>query len=148
DSMAVQKYDIQRPAADGGGFEERYWSPVNSPILDQRGRVAYIVHRVEDVTEFVRLNDLGTQQQRLREELTSRTAEMEVDVYRRAHEIAEANRRLSVANLELRRSETFLESVIENIPDRTQADDAFVAAGGEAGCADGAKTDFLWRVGD
>src|SRR5947207_2258670 len=31
DAMAVQKYDIQRPAAEGGDFEERYWSPVNSP---------------------------------------------------------------------------------------------------------------------
>ncbi len=27
DSMAVQKYDIPRPEAEGGGFEERYWSP-------------------------------------------------------------------------------------------------------------------------
>src|SRR5688572_22827970 len=29
DAMAVQKYDIRRPAEEGGGFEERYWSPVN-----------------------------------------------------------------------------------------------------------------------
>jgi PAS domain-containing protein len=27
DTMAVQKYDIRRPDAEGGGFEERYWSP-------------------------------------------------------------------------------------------------------------------------
>src|ERR1700745_4295332 len=27
DAMAVQKYDIRRPEAQGGGFEERYWSP-------------------------------------------------------------------------------------------------------------------------
>ncbi len=32
DVMAVQKYDIRRPAAEGGGFEERYWSPANSPV--------------------------------------------------------------------------------------------------------------------
>src|SRR5688572_28695535 len=29
-SMAVQKYDIKRPEAEGGGFEERFWSPFNS----------------------------------------------------------------------------------------------------------------------
>src|ERR1700734_1389515 len=29
DSMAVQKYDIRKPELEGGGFEERYWSPVN-----------------------------------------------------------------------------------------------------------------------
>jgi len=33
DAMAVQKYDIPRPASEGGGFEERYWSPFNSPVL-------------------------------------------------------------------------------------------------------------------
>src|ERR1700722_8884837 len=33
DVMAVQKYDICRPESQGGGFEERYWSPTNSPVL-------------------------------------------------------------------------------------------------------------------
>ena len=32
DAMAVQPYAIRRPAAEGGGFEERYWSPLNSPV--------------------------------------------------------------------------------------------------------------------
>lgn len=52
-AMAVQKYDIRRPT--GGGFEERYWSPVNSPVFGIGGRVAYLIHRVEDVTSIVRL---------------------------------------------------------------------------------------------
>src|SRR5437870_512376 len=47
DTMAVQKYDIRRPAEEGGGFEVRYWSPVNSPVLDKRRQLRYIVHRVE-----------------------------------------------------------------------------------------------------
>ncbi len=51
DKMALQKYDIPRPASGGGGFEERYWSPLNSPVLDSQGEVAWIIHRVEDVTE-------------------------------------------------------------------------------------------------
>ena len=51
DKMALQKYDIPRPASEGGGFEERYWSPLNSPVLDGRGKVTWIIHRVEDVTE-------------------------------------------------------------------------------------------------
>ena len=51
DAMALQKYDIPRPDSQGGGFEERYWSPLNSPVLDKRGEVAWIIHRVEDVTE-------------------------------------------------------------------------------------------------
>lgn len=55
DAMAIQKYDIQRPQSEGGGFEERYWSPLNTPILDNAGKIICIVHRVEGVTELVRL---------------------------------------------------------------------------------------------
>ena len=51
DTMAVQKYDIRRPDAEGGAYEERYWGAVNSPVLDASGRLLYIIHRVEDVTE-------------------------------------------------------------------------------------------------
>ena len=53
DSMDVQHYDIRRPADQGGDFEVRYWSPVNSPVLDSAGEVIYIIHRVEDVTDRV-----------------------------------------------------------------------------------------------
>lgn len=53
DVMAINRYPIARPLEAGGGFEERYWSIVNSPINDSEGEVAYIVHRVEDVTELV-----------------------------------------------------------------------------------------------
>jgi signal transduction histidine kinase/CheY-like chemotaxis protein len=63
DTMAVQKYDIRRPESEGGGFEVRYWSPHNSPVLDADGNLAGIIHRVEDVTEFVRLKELETEQQ-------------------------------------------------------------------------------------
>lgn len=51
DAMALQKYDILLPLAEGGGFAERYWSQHNTPVLDNRGEVAWIIHRVEDVTE-------------------------------------------------------------------------------------------------
>jgi PAS domain S-box-containing protein len=57
DKMALQKYDIPRPASEGDGFEERYWSPFNSPVLDSRGEVAWIIHRVEDVTERWKTED-------------------------------------------------------------------------------------------
>lgn len=50
--MPVQKYDVRRSEADGGGFEERHWTPTNSPVLKD-GRLMYIVQRVEDITAFV-----------------------------------------------------------------------------------------------
>jgi signal transduction histidine kinase len=103
DTMAVQKYDIRRPESEGGGFEERYWSPLNSPILDERGQVAFIVHRVEDVTDFVRLRQQGAESAKLTEELESRAEQMELEGFLRAQELEEANRKLRRANDELER---------------------------------------------
>ena len=94
DTMAVQKYDVRRPEEQGGGFEERYWSPVNSPVLGPDGKHTYIIHRVEDVTEFVRLKRRGSEQHRLTEEMRQQAATMEAEIFRRAQEIQEANRRL------------------------------------------------------
>ena len=53
DRQALQQHDIRRPVEDGGGFETRFWSPLNSPVLGEDGEVRYIIHRVEDVTELV-----------------------------------------------------------------------------------------------
>src|SRR3954451_23536212 len=39
DTVAVEKYDIRRPEEEGGGFELRYWSPRNSPVLDDYKRI-------------------------------------------------------------------------------------------------------------
>jgi signal transduction histidine kinase len=52
--MADQKYDIRRPEDQGGGFEVRYWRPVNVPVVDDDGSLGYLIHCVEDVTELVR----------------------------------------------------------------------------------------------
>jgi phosphoserine phosphatase RsbU/P len=51
DTMALQKYDI--PIGEDGTFEERWWSPINTPVFDAEGVVVQIIHRVEDVTELV-----------------------------------------------------------------------------------------------
>ncbi|MEU5643344.1 PP2C family protein-serine/threonine phosphatase [Streptomyces milbemycinicus] len=109
DSMALQKYDIPVPGDEGEGeagsdegegrgrrgrrgegrFEERYWSPINTPILGPDGSVQLIIHRVEDVTDFVR--------ERAQAPL-KRTAEMDVDLRTRARELQEVNERLREAH--------------------------------------------------
>src|SRR5579859_7691507 len=91
DTMAVQKYDIRGP---DGGFEVKYWSPKNLPVLSESGEIAYILHRVEDVTELVRASEVG-------EELRDRTQAMEREVIKRSRELAEANRGLRDANVKL-----------------------------------------------
>jgi PAS domain S-box-containing protein len=98
DTMAVQKYDIRRPDDEGGGFEVRYWSPRNSPVLGARGELEYIVHQVEDVTEFVRLQERGSEQEAVADELRERTQAMEQEILRRSAELQEANVQLRAAN--------------------------------------------------
>jgi signal transduction histidine kinase/CheY-like chemotaxis protein len=84
DTMAVQKYDIPRPAEEGGGFEERFWSPKNTPVLDEAGGLAYIIHRVADVTEFVLLTERGTEQ--------------EAEIFLRGQELQRLNKELEKAS--------------------------------------------------
>lgn len=101
DAMAVQKYDIHRPKEQGGGFEERFWSPSNHPVIGPEEKVAYIIHRAEDVTDFMRLKSQRVEQDKLAEELRARGDRMESDIYLRAQQIQEANQRLRGMNEEL-----------------------------------------------
>jgi signal transduction histidine kinase/ActR/RegA family two-component response regulator len=87
--MPIQRFDIQRPESEGGGFEERYWSPVNSPVFGPHRRVRYIIHRVADVTDFVRAQQGG--------------AGMETEVYARSRELEEENSQLRSSNQALER---------------------------------------------
>jgi signal transduction histidine kinase len=102
DAMAVQKYDIRRPDSEGGGFEERFWSPLNSPVLGDDGEVRLIVHGVEDVTEFVRLQRDGNL-------LRDRNVEMEAEILRRSAELQHANEELRDAAAELEEANEALE---------------------------------------
>ncbi len=110
DVMVVQKYDIRRPEAAGGGFEERYWSPTNTPVLGPGGAVTSVIHQVEDVTELVRLRQQGTEQAARADELGAR---LEAENLLRAQELQEANRQLRVANEELNRLRADLERRVE-----------------------------------
>lgn len=75
--MPIQKYDIRRP---DGKFEERYWSPTNSPILNQENEVIYIVHQVEDVTEFAQLKKEQTQSKKDKKNLESKLSELQIEL--------------------------------------------------------------------
>jgi PAS domain-containing protein len=48
-AMPVQKYDIPLRGPEGG-FEERHWKPLNTPVL-RAGKIVALIHHVIDVTE-------------------------------------------------------------------------------------------------
>ncbi|WP_329556694.1 hybrid sensor histidine kinase/response regulator [Streptomyces sp. NBC_00696] len=118
DTMALQRYDI--PGGEAGTFAERYWSPVNTPVLDAGGRVTHIIHRVEDVTDFVHLRRVGREQERAVAEAQMRAEGMEIDLFVRAREIREVNEQLSRANAEL-------EAAGRQLREEQRAKDRFIA---------------------
>ncbi len=105
DTMAVQKYDIPRP---DGGFEIKYWSPRNIPILSVTGEVIYILHRAVDVTDLTRASVEGR-------ELRGRTEDMERDVLQRSRELDAANRSLREANEKLNDLDSAKSAFFSNI---------------------------------
>ena len=91
DAIAIQKYDIRRPESEGGGFEERYWSTQNSPVFNSEKELEYIIQRVEDVTDFMRLKQKRSEQRRLTGESKIRMEQLDSEVFMRAQQLQEAN---------------------------------------------------------
>jgi PAS domain S-box-containing protein len=91
--MDLQKYDIRN---ESGGFEERYWSPVNTPVFDDLSAVEYIIHQVEDVTEMYRLQ---------KEEIKQRDA------------LRESNRQLLLEIEEREKTEEQIQAIFNAAPD-------------------------------
>lgn len=91
-TMTLQKYDIRKP--DDSGFEVRYWSPRNVPVLDKNGNLVCIVHRAEDVTEFVSLKRQKLEQSEITEDMQDQIVKMESEVFTRAKEVIEKNEAL------------------------------------------------------
>lgn len=84
DVMGIQKYDI--PARDGtGSFHVRFWSPVNTPVVEADRSVSYVIHHVEDVTDFVLAREREQHESVERLARVERRAERtEAEVLRRA----------------------------------------------------------------
>ena len=95
DVMAVQRFPIRRPEAEGGGFEERFWSTVNSPVAGPDGSLAYIIHRVEDVTAYLREKGHVGESAQAHQALASRSQLIEADIVLRSQELGRARQALA-----------------------------------------------------
>jgi two-component system sensor kinase FixL len=103
DGMALQQYDVRRP---DGAFEERYWSPLNSPVLAADGTLKWIIHRVEDVTDVARMRQVESE----------RGAYL-LEQQNIITQLSTANEALAANDRALRASEARLRSILTTVPD-------------------------------
>ena len=104
DTMAIQRYDFRRP---DGVIEERYWSPMNSPVLGADRKIEYFIHRVVDVTEYVREKshpgDSATR-------TLTRMEQMEAETFQNSRDLQAANQQLQDANALLQQTKAEAEA--------------------------------------
>lgn len=98
DIMSAQRHPIRR---GDGTFEERHWIPVNKPVFDDAGILAFIIHRVEDISDLVAENDASVH-------TVSHTAS-HLDVFLRLQELKASLTALQEKEARLRTAERLLE---------------------------------------
>jgi signal transduction histidine kinase len=96
--MAGERDPIRPPAAGGAEFEERWWSPVNSSVAGPGGQLACIIHRVEDVTPFLRQMRDRNREAEAHRLLVSRAKHMQAEMALRGQELLRANEQLHALN--------------------------------------------------
>lgn len=87
--MAVIQYDIPLP---GGGFVQKFWTPVHTPVVGADGEVEYIIQNPMDVTESVlkaKEDDARLRVAMHAADLASWEYEPETDSWRRSHAVDE-----------------------------------------------------------
>ncbi|MBA2269621.1 MAG: hypothetical protein H0W20_03370, partial [Chthoniobacterales bacterium] len=124
DLMPVQRYPVQRPESEGGGFEERYWTPINSPVFSDTGDLIFITHRVEDVTPFIRAKDEEGKADEAWHMIERRGQQMQAEIAlraydrRRADDLQQAHARLLESEAELRESADRFRFLAESMPQK------------------------------
>ncbi|MBC7202776.1 MAG: PAS domain S-box protein, partial [Pusillimonas sp.] len=113
DTMGVQRYPIPVEGSNGTQFEERFWSVVNSPIKGGDEHVTYIIHRAEDVTDFVKMAGSSNALSPLAQE--SREAQLATEILLRSQELKETNQRLKEQVAHLRLAQRLLSLAVWNI---------------------------------
>ena len=70
DHVGVFRFDIPTGDDPSNAFETRYWSPVNSPVLNRNGELTHIIHQAIDVTEQVKSETARRESERRYQALT------------------------------------------------------------------------------
>lgn len=76
DRLAVLKYNIPTSVDGELRFEERYWSPINTPVFDDENRVTHIIHQAVDITEQMQSENALRDSERRFRALTNATGDV------------------------------------------------------------------------
>ncbi|MBS64309.1 PAS domain S-box protein [Salinisphaera sp.] len=101
DTMGIQRYPLRSP---DGRFEERFWSSMNTPVLDDRGEIEFILHRTEDITGIVR--ERGKVERA--DEMAGQDAAAVQDIVLRSQELRQALSKLQEYEARMRAAERML----------------------------------------
>jgi diguanylate cyclase (GGDEF)-like protein/PAS domain S-box-containing protein len=99
DSVALLRYSIPRTTPEGQVFDERYWSFVITPVLDDRSEVTFLFMNPIDVTE------LYAAKKALRAAEVERDFNFRIEgnIFDRSQSLEQANRRLDAELTHIRR---------------------------------------------
>jgi PAS domain S-box-containing protein len=114
DVMPVTHYPIPDRTSDGDEFEERWWSPTNSPVFATTGEIDYIIHSVEDVTPIVQELQADGEQELLEEPDTAES-QLASDIVLRGQELLQQAKR--EAYEQLRESEERFRALVTTTSD-------------------------------
>ena len=101
ESMPIQRYDMRQSASEGGAFLVRYWSPRNSPVFGPDGALAFLVHHVVDVTEFVERKEDRVPPAPQSGPMRIRQETLDAEVYQRAQQVDAMIAKVEAANRNL-----------------------------------------------
>jgi PAS domain S-box-containing protein len=100
-AMPLFQYDVADPAT--GRTVPRYWSLVAAPLLDDDGGTAFVVQRVDDVTDYVEMRQGALPSPDHERQLRERAELIEADLYTRMQQLQEALQAKDVATRRLER---------------------------------------------
>ncbi|MFJ5034584.1 PP2C family protein-serine/threonine phosphatase, partial [Streptomyces sp. NPDC088560] len=121
DHMVLQKYDIPVPG-NPEVFKERWWTAINVPVLGPDGKVAWIIHRSEDMTDVVRAHRTAHPPS----VSPGREAAMEAELYARARQLQRLNEELRQAHARERHIAVALQETMLHTPDLARHPDVAV----------------------
>ncbi|MGW7254307.1 PP2C family protein-serine/threonine phosphatase [Streptomyces sp. NPDC054834] len=111
DMLVLQRYDIPAHGRPGE-FEERWWSPVHTPVLGPDGQVQWILQRAEDVTAFA-----GSAVRWRGTHLGGAEESVAAEVYARAQELTRWNEELRQSHSLEREVAVTLQEAMLRAPD-------------------------------